>query len=151
MFIRGPLRRFVVVFTVFFVVVLLIYFYATRGFIDMEILQEKVQQFNDDIAEKLKWSGGAFGFMKQKELKCEPQVVASFADIEPGTLYDSIPFKNEDGGVWKQGFNISYSLSDWDKQKLEVIVLPHSHQDTGSFWTMTFSVFSGILWLKSLF
>lgn len=67
------------------------------------------------------------------------------------SLYDSIPFENKDGGVWKQGFNISYNPSDWDNQKLEVIILPHSHQDTGWFRTnyvlMYFQFLFGYLFL----
>lgn len=58
MFIRGPLRRFIVVGGVFFVLTLLTYFYATRSTIDMGLLQEKVQQFNNELFEKIRWRGG---------------------------------------------------------------------------------------------
>jgi alpha-mannosidase II len=47
-------------------------------------------------------------------------------------LYDTLPFDDPNGGVWKQGFDIEYDQSQWTvDNKLKVILMPHSHCDPG--------------------
>lgn len=51
-------------------------------------------------------------------------------------VYDILPFDNPDGGAWKQGFEIHYQDNEWDKQPLELFLVPHSHNDPGEIHTI---------------
>ena len=49
-------------------------------------------------------------------------------------VFDEIPFENPDGGAWKQGWDVQYSKDAFDKDKLLIFVVPHSHNDPGMWF-----------------
>ena len=48
-------------------------------------------------------------------------------------VFDKLPFDNPDGGVWKQGFQITYKEDTFRNKPLQVFVVPHSHCDPGTW------------------
>lgn len=60
-------------------------------------------------------------------------------DVSVERMYDEIEFDNRDGGAWKQGWPIEVDAGRRSGPRLQVFVVPHSHNDPG--WIKTFDAY----------
>uniref|UniRef100_A0AC34RH95 Alpha-mannosidase n=1 Tax=Panagrolaimus sp. JU765 TaxID=591449 RepID=A0AC34RH95_9BILA len=118
----------------------------------LELMEERelVEELKETIAEleeKKSENGfvGAFSDLLSKKLGIGKNLedensnvcsakkfYSSKSDIQMLKAYEQIPFDNVPGGVWTQGFDITYDPQKIKEEEvLEVFVVPHSHNDPG--------------------
>ena len=70
----------------------------------------------------------------------QDQVTDRLPSSQMVEVFDSLSFENTNGGVWKQGFELSYSPEAL--QPLQVFLVPHSHNDPGGRCSLLDNVIS---------
>jgi hypothetical protein len=91
------------------------------------IVYKKIDKF-----QKLSKETESIGASVENSCPAKKLFYSNEGDIQMLHAYEIIPFDNKNGGVWYQGFDIKYDKEKIkNEEKLQVFVVPHSHNDPG--------------------